>query len=986
MVNAPVLVYEQVKSVPLEPEEFVEALLALPDEGVQRQFLAEHLPTLDADAQDEVADLLKVKSDHFLRSDIQRCLNSADLILHIADLTTSPWHRALGLRAMGNALCYGGLGEYRRAVELYDEAVDIYRVQGHVVHEAGTQYAKLTALAHLGRYDEALQIGEWAGRVLEKNAKWLLLAKLNVNLGSIHRRLGQDALALTLYNRARDLYRQFENDYEATVAIGRVEQNRSVVLRNLGLFEEAIQASQTAWGILGNTGQKVEAARAKQNLALTYFVLGRYNEALALLDRARDVFLDDGRQRDAVLIELFVSDCLLQLRRFKDVLDKSRQARTLFAQLGTQFEVAQSILNEAVAYAGLERYDEALAALEEARRLFVADGNSSVWVASTDLEIASILLRQEKHQESIERSLACAEVFAFHRLPVERSQALLVAARAAVQSGQYEQVRDLVAAVLTVAEDQDIPTLVYQAHYLLGAQAEAQGNLQQARAEYERAATVLERMRGRLMIEFRADFLEDKQVVYEDLVQVCLDLDEPQEGLMYAERAKSRALLELLAFRLNLGIEARAEADQPLVEELVRLRGERDRLYRRWQGDEVMHERGETTIIGENQHVAQQDVVVLEQQITELWHRLLIRNADYARDAALWQVRVEPVQPFLDAETALVEYFLAQGQFIVFFVTRETVQARRLPVKLPQIQHLLQLLWLNLRAVPKSSPEQVVHLTANARGILRRFYDHLVAPLTDLVASYQKLVIVPHGPLHYLPFHALQDETGIFVSRHEISYLPSASFLRYWPEPRQRRGDLIAVGHSYGGRLPYTNQEARTIASLSKGLVLLEDEATLAQVQAAAAQCDVLHLAAHADFRPDSPLFSGLALADGWLTTLDIFNLRLQASLVTLSACQTGRSVVSGGDELLGLMRAFLSAGAASLVLSLWAVEDYSTALLMEKFYSRLTQGWTKGAALRNVQTQFARGRSTEDTRAAKLYTHPYFWAPFYLVGNAGLL
>ena len=170
-----------------------------------------------------------------------------------------------------------------------------------------------------------------------------------------------------------------------------------------------------------------------------------------------------------------------------------------------------------------------------------------------------------------------------------------------------------------------------------------------------------------------------------------------------------------------------------------------------------------------------------------------------------------------------------------------------------------------------------------------------------------------------------------------------------------------------------------------RGRVFVEDEATLAQVQEAAAECHILHLAAHGDFRPDNPLFSGLALADGWLTTLDIFNLHLGASLVTLSACQTGRSVVSGGDELLGLMRAFLSAGAASLVLSLWAVEDRSTARLMETFYEKMAEGYTKAAALRCAQLQFIEGRCG-DGETATSCTHPYFWAPFFLVGDAGVL
>jgi CHAT domain-containing protein len=169
-----------------------------------------------------------------------------------------------------------------------------------------------------------------------------------------------------------------------------------------------------------------------------------------------------------------------------------------------------------------------------------------------------------------------------------------------------------------------------------------------------------------------------------------------------------------------------------------------------------------------------------------------------------------------------------------------------------------------------------------------------------------------------------------------------------------------------------------------RGRAFVDKDATLARILESSSECRILHLAAHGDFRPDNPLFSGLALADGWLTTLDIFNLRLVASLVTLSACQTGRSVVGGGDELLGLMRAFLSAGAASLALSLWAVEDRSTERLMETFYAQMAQGYTKAAALRYAQLRFIQEQGDGPEPAA--YAHPYFWAPFFLVGDSGAL
>jgi len=232
----------------------------------------------------------------------------------------------------------------------------------------------------------------------------------------------------------------------------------------------------------------------------------------------------------------------------------------------------------------------------------------------------------------------------------------------------------------------------------------------------------------------------------------------------------------------------------------------------------------------------------------------------------------------------------------------------------------------------------------------------------------------------------LHDGRSFLLEGHEISYLPGASILRYCCETRPAASGMLTFGHSYDGRLPHTVDKARSIAALFDGEAFLENKATPARLRETVSDSRIIHLATHGDFRPDDPLFSGLALAGGWLTTFDIFNLRLNASLVTLSACQTGRSVVGGGDELLGLMRAFIYAGAASLVLSLWAVEDRSTAQLMETFYRGLAEGQTKGAALRHAQLQFIRGKGPGDDIMAKAYTHPYFWAPFFLVGHAGRL
>lgn len=954
--------------------DLIQQALALPNIAAQKHFLEEHAALLD----DECAETLKKQADHFLRADVQRSLATAELLLYQGELTGNPLHRALGLLAEANARSIG-LGEYESALNLYSDAAHIYHSHGRFVEEARSQVGKIGSLANLGRFDEALETGTWASRVLEEHGQWQVLAGLTVNMAIVHGRAGDDVKSLETFDRAQKLYEELGAEQEPAWLW--VQMNRGIALRNLGRFEESLQVSQAAWQGQARLGQQLAAARAQQSLGCTYLVLGRYNEALEHLDQVRDIFLDEGCHRDAMLVELFISDCLLQLRRFSDVLEKCRHVRELFAELGADHVVAQAIVNEAVAFTELDRYAEALASLAEAREIFQTLGNR-VLVASTDLERAVVLLRQGYNDEGLAVAQECAAAFRAHILPVQEAQAHLVAARAALAQRHHSQALRLVKKALEIGELRNVPTLNYQGYYLWGDVALARGDRQDALTAYDRAIQNVERLRGRLMVEFRADFLEDKETIYQDVVGLCLDLDKPHQGLEYAERAKSRALLDMLAHRLDLSIRVRVPSDRQLVEELNHLRRERDRLSRRWETDEKSRERG-WMLSTDDRRVAQQEVLDLEKQITDKWHRLLVRNADYAREASLHTVHIEHPQPHLPNDALLLEYFVVHGKPIAFLVTAEDVQAHRLDRDLATICSLMQLLWLNLRAVPRSTQGQVESLTANAKGLLQQIHQCILNPLTEALNPYRKLILVPHGPLHYLPFHALYDGTSYLLERFEICYLPGSSFLRYCKEAEVTDSGSLSIGHSDGSRLPYAVEEARSVAALLDGQTLLEDQITLTELQRTLPGYRTLHLAAHGDFRPDNPLFSGLAISDGWLTTLDIFNLRLRASLVTLSACQTGRNVVSGGDELLGLMRAFLGAGAASLVLSLWAVEDRSTSQLMASFYRKLARGATKGEALRQAQLRFVQGQDGPDYA---MYRHPYFWAPFFLVGNAGPL
>ncbi|MER2599248.1 MAG: CHAT domain-containing tetratricopeptide repeat protein [Caldilineales bacterium] len=952
-------------------EAFVAQWLALNERPRQLAWLQDHIHAW----QGGFAPACKAEADRLLRADVQNSLAVARLLQEAGKLLAHPTTEALGLLAEANARSIG-LGEYTYALKLYQQASLIYRAHSLPIEDARAQVGAVAALSFLGRYQEAETLGEWASQVLAEYEQTQPLAALTMNLAIMYARKGDDPRALARFDQAATLYNQLGDAGRAGWLW--VQLNRAFVLRNLGQFAESQAACRIAQAELEALGQPIAAARAQQNLALTDFILGRYNEALAGLDRVREVFAADGRQRDALLVDLFTGNCLLHLRRYQDVIESAGQVRRAFVGLGAYDVAAKAIVNEGVAYAGLGDCVAALASLQEAKTIFRQIDNRA-WVALCDLETAAVQRICGAAAEGLTLAATCSREFESLQLPVEQAQACLVAARSALQLERFADAGHWAAQALAIGQRVDVATVIFKAHHVLGQVAQQQGDPPNARTAFDAAIEQLERLRGRLMVEFRAGFLEDKTTAYEDMVLLCVALDETAAALDYVERAKSRVLVDMLAYRLNVGIEARDPADEATVAELLTLRDRRDHLVRRWHGKEELKVRGPHLHTVDGWEQIEPEVLEIEGRLTRLWHKLLVRNADYARDAALWRVQTEPVQPYLDDDSALVEYYFARGQLLAFVATRTSLVVRRLPVEVAALQRVQQLLNLNMQASSRSGEMQAGRFVKNAQALLGQLHQQLIAPLLADLDGYRRWIIVPCGTLHYLPFQALWDGSAYLVEQRELSYLPGASLLRFCDQPRQAPQGLACFGHSLDAQLPHTLHEAQAIHAIFGGELRLEQQATRAAFTAMAGNHRVLHLATHGSFRADNPLFSGLALADGWLTTLDCFNLHLNASLITLSACQTGRSALGGGDELLGLMRGLLYAGAASLVLTLWTVEDRCTADLMRLFYQALADGHSKAAALRHAQLAVL-----DD--AGGHHVHPYFWAPFFLVGHAGQL
>jgi tetratricopeptide (TPR) repeat protein len=258
-------------------------------------------------------------------------------------------------------------------------------------------------------------------------------------------------------------------------------------------------------------------------------------------------------------------------------------------------------------------------------------------------------------------------------------------------------------------------------------------------------------------------------------------------------------------------------------------------------------------------------------------------------------------------------------------------------------------------------------------------WDRQLRPLLEKAVPYidgaSRIVLGPYSRGHVIPWSILASRAGWSGPDRQILPLVTLPALGLLPRLQHHRPaketSVLVVGNPLGD-LQYAEEEAREIAAMLGEEALLGPQANKAEVRAGLSDATVIHLATHAYFHPDSPLDSGIVLADGVLTAREVMSYRLQADLLVISACQTGIAEALSGDEVAGLAQAFLHAGARSLIVTLWNVNDSSTASLMRTFYDARRAGVDKAQAL---------SKAMATVQAQENWHHPYYWGAFVFVG-----
>ena len=773
-----------------------------------------------------------------------------------------------------------------------------------------------------------------SNQALAARGDWSALALGLIKQGHIPRMQGNWAPAIALYAQAGEAARRAGNAVHQADALAwsaLADSSR----RNLGqAFTNASQAVRLA----ETAGDKEVLARALDILGTVQIGQGDLAGAADTLNREVAVAAEVKDPMAAYFAYLNRSDVYLKIGEKCDFQRDFEPCYQGFERSRADLQQAQAIARKQ-GFAGLVRQTEGLLAHVETRRALI------------------------KSQEGMHRTLQNARVFrptkpadvlvterfvaAPGAVPAEVTQFYQEAKRAEQQAGGFAEGGEA------------------RSQYIEGVMNEMRGNNDAALAHYLKAVATLERDRRALRDErSRGTFLENRIEFYYAAVRQLLERRRYAEAFEMLERSRSRAMADLIASR-KLAL-ARPE-EQKLFGETMTLRAR------------IAASQGELFELASAPDAAKNGprMSILQTQIRNLEADQQKLASRIAADAPRLQELVvsEPAtlkalqQSMREERYEVLQYLVVESGVILWHIGPDAVSA--LNVFLPRTEVMKK-----VGALQKSLADRNAKFDERTA---RELFLFLVQPAIGRIRA-ERLVIIPHEDLGYVPFQALQDPaSGQFLGeRFQISYAPSASvLLSMRRSPGLAGGRLLAVADP---GIPAAGPEVEAIAKLFPGRskVVTDDLARESDVKGWVRDFDVIHLAVHGKFDAGEPLLSYLALGrggadDGRLTAAEMFGLSLDRSrVVVLSACETGRAEATHANELLGMVRALIYAGAGTLVLSYWEVDSAATALWMQTFYEAAQSRPLPEAA----RLALARVKSRPE------YGHPYYWAAFTMIGR----
>ena len=830
--------------------------------------------------------------------------------------------------------------------------------------------ARAVALNGLGMSHQHLD--HWQAAVDAYAAAVPLLNELNSTagaggddfaMGQIYTQLGDYAKAATSFEEALKAFEKVGDAEQAFQSHNRL----GMAYVYFGRYKDGMAQFVTALDMAGRMGRQDMETSVHNNVGAVDLQLGDYRDALLQFTSARDFFhaTGDAAEGTALANIAEVEQVLGQLdeaiKHFGDAL-KLQQANsddegeaTTYGNLAAAYEAR-----------GLPGWDrDALDAFQKALAIWQKRENaeSGAYVDNAMGEVQAKLGNVEQARTLYDQALAI-----WQRIgnPNGVATAQLGMGTLALDAGKYEDARtafEPALAMYRAAGDADGQANVLTA---IGQSYQKEGNLAKAIDTYAAAIDQLEVSRDALKVEeLAAGFAGSRSRLYDLMIETLIAHGDVERAFDYAERARARAMLDQLS---NPRIEFRTAGDPKWVEAEREARRRIVSLQTALQA-----ERGKAVDAQDPTVIKQLDQQLEEarRNLSEALLRLKLNNPDYAALVTAETVDLKAVQrDAVDAGTSLVAFYVLDGYVAAWVVEPEGFALVKLNIARQELRSEIG------NALDLMRPQLEVSATLTA------LYEQLFAPLEPHL-HHQRLVIIPHDVLHDLPFAALRNgrTQHYLLDDYTLAYAPSASVLKLIRSRRNPDGGQILAMAYPGGNLTHVVPEVNAVAAKFHTEPVVNNAATEARLRADAPKVDILHLAAHGQLDAIQPLYSAIQLApadgdDGALEVQEIYGLDLtQVNLVVLSACETALGARTAGDDIVGLNRAFLYAGAPAVVTSLWSIDDAATAALMTAFYDHILAGDGYAEALRRAQLALAAQPSSR---------HPFYWAAFVVTGEIG--
>ena len=837
----------------------------------------------------------------------------------LGDLRTT----AIALDRLGSVLDF--TGNTTAGAERHREALALAQGLNDRVTTASVKASIGLAHWRQSQYEDALGALHDALVIQTESGDAAGAGRTLVFIGRVHFKKGNYKAAQDCYNRAHILLNGAGDLRWVSIVLedlGDLALERGFFVEGLERFQEALAARTATSDVAGEIYMLTAIGRV-------YLQQGAFRESLSWLDNAVRLSetVDANPSRALALYHRGIA--FESLGDHAKALELFAEALAIKERLGDRRQQAWILGHIGDAHAALRDQQAALDAYRRSLRISEDIGDPR-GVASGLSKVASMSLELGDSEGSLASFKRSSELFSDNQ-PAFAATAVSGMARAHAAAGQAQAALDQGRRAVEMARSG--PDHVrWSSLRALGSIERRFGHRDVALVHLRESLAIIESMRERVVpsADVRAGFLEGKQAVYAETVELLVELGRADEALEIAERARTRAFLDMLSARDTVSTQALT---------LAEMRGQ---IQRR--------------------------------------------------------------------ETTVVEFFSTADRLFTWVVQPDgAVQAKSTEVSRLELTRMIGTLRGSLAT------------SQDVRAQLRRLHEILIQPVAHLLPSNpdRLVTIVPHGPLFLVSFAALSSADGRYlVERHTLSYSPSISVLRHTARNHARitsatRPRLLAIGNPSMpelpsdqprlGALPGAEQEAMAIGRFfppQQVTIFTGSKAQESTVRELASGQTIIHFATHAVIFDDEPMASYLALtadsggrsghgssaADGFLTVGEVFGLDLYADLVTLSACDTGLGRISG-EGVVGLSGAFMYAGAASVLVSLWPVADIVARFEMEQFYRALTQAAAgKAAALASAQRdtirQLREGRIVS-SRGRALEEHPVFWAPFVLLGEA---